>query len=222
MRKNSAFDIPEMPGLWRIHWQIHDRVLFSSFYTRHDQACLLWGAIAAVIFLVAQFLPLSWTTQTLFAASLTLVGVIGMLLLTWQFARFERLSWVLGSWAGLMLLGAIATYQAMFGGWAGVLMHICPLWLGLSGAGYLVTGIGMRSRLFLLLSGLHLLTISVLPLFPAWHPLITGGVISSSAFLIAEFQWDANGVCGYQTQALQHRSPSARIDSELSLSESAN
>jgi len=201
VRKRSAFDSPEMPGLWRIHWQIQDYVLYSSFYTRHDQACLLWGAIAALIFMSAQFLPISWTTQALIAASLTLVGIIGMTALTWQFVRFERLSWVLISWASLMLTGAITTYQGVFGGWNWALIHICPLWLGFSGIGYLLTGVGMRSRLFVLLGLIHLITITLLPLIPAWKPLTTGLVISLSAFLIAEFQWDANGVCGYQLQS---------------------
>lgn len=203
VRKKSAFEISEMPGLWRFHWQFYHIVVFSSFYTRHDQACLLWSGIVAIIFLAAQFLPLSWTTQTLLATALSLLGVVGMVGLTWQFVRLERLSWVLGSWAGLMLAGAIATYLGTFGGWNWALLNICPLWLGLSATGYLVTSIGMRSRLFLLLSIVHWLTISILPSFPYWNPLITGLVISGSAFLIAEFQWDANGVCGYQLAVLE-------------------
>lgn len=198
VRKRSAFDSPEMPGLWRVHWQFKDYVLYSSFYTRHDQACLLWGTIAALIFSSAQFLPVGWTTQVLLAASLTVMGILGMVGLTWKFARFERLNWVLSSWAGLMLTGAIATYEGVFGGWTWILVQVCPLWLGLSGIGYLVTGMGMRSRLFVLLGLIHLITITLLPFIPAWKPLATGLVISMSAFLIAEFQWDANGVCGYQ------------------------
>ncbi|MBF2025568.1 MAG: hypothetical protein IGS48_02210 [Oscillatoriales cyanobacterium C42_A2020_001] len=191
-----------MPGLWRVHWQLNNIVLFSSFYTRHDQACLLWSGIVAVIFLTAQFLPLSWATQTLVATTLSLLGVMGMVGLTWRFVRIERLSWVLGCWAGLMLAGALSTYLGTFAGWTWALVNMCPLWLGLSATGYCVTSIGMRSRLFLLLGVLHWLTIGILPYFPLWKPLITGLVISGSAFLIAEFQWDANGVCGYQMAAL--------------------
>ncbi|MDX2239761.1 MAG: hypothetical protein NW224_03655 [Leptolyngbyaceae cyanobacterium bins.302] len=189
-----------MPGLWRLHWQVNNRVIFSSFYTRHDQACLLWGIISAVIFTIAQYFSLDWTIQALIASTLTTGGIAGTILLTWRFAFLERLSWVLISWAALMLLGAIATYQGMFGGWYWVLMHICPLWLGLSGVGYLITSLGMRSRLFLLLSLVHLGAIALLPSFPSCKPLLTGLIISGSAFLIAEFQWDANGVCGYQMQ----------------------
>lgn len=202
-RKRSAFDVPAMPGIWRFHLQIQDKVLYSSFYTRHDQACLLWGIISALIFITAQFFPISWGIQTIVAFSLTGMGIIGMMQLTWKFVVFERLGWVLGSWAILMSSGAIATLQGMFGGWTWALINICPLWLSLSGLGYLVTSLGMRSRLFLLLSLIHLLGIMVLPSFPAWKPLITGFIISGSAFFIAEFQWDANGVCEYQMQPIE-------------------
>lgn len=198
--KKSAFEVPEMPGLWRFHWQINNKVLFSSFYTRHDQACLLWGIISAIIFTIAQFFALDWTIQALMASTLTTIGIAGTILLTWQFALLERLSWVLASWATLMLFGVIVTYQGMFGGWSWALIHICPLWLGLSGIGYLITSLGMRSRLFLLLSLMHVGMIVLLPSFPSWKPLLTGLMISGSTFLIAEFQWDANGVCGYQLQ----------------------
>jgi hypothetical protein len=204
--KKSAFEIAEMPGLWRVHWQINDRVIYSSFYTRHDQACLLWGTISALVFVMAQFFPWNWMTQTLIATALTLVGVVGTVGLTWRFALVERLSWVLGSWILLMLSGAIVTYQGIFGSWAWILPQICPIWLSLSGIGYLMTGFGMRSRLFLLLSLVHLAAIVILPYFPAWKPFITGLVISGSAFLIAEFQWDANGVCSYPIQTVEHQS----------------
>jgi len=189
------------PDVWQLHLKLGDHTIFSGFYNRHDQACLIWGAIAMVIFLMAQFMPINWMAQALFATILTCLGVVGMLFLTWSFARYERLSWVLASWTGLMLIGAIVTYQGMFGGWSWALIHICHLWLGLSGVGYLVTGMGMRSRLFLLLSALHFAAIALLPIFPGWNPLITGIVISLSAFFIAELQWDANGVCEYQAKS---------------------
>ena len=123
-----------------------------------------------------------------------------MIRLTWKFVWLERLGWVLGCWVVLMLTGAIATYQGIWGGWTWVLLHICPLWLCLSGLGYSVTGVGLRSRLFLILGVTHGLMLPVLEILPAWKPLLTGLIISGSAFLIAEFQWDANGVCGYQLQ----------------------
>lgn len=201
-RKRSAFEIQDAPGLWRIHWQVNQRVLISTFYTRHDQACLLWGAIAAGIFVTAQFLPFAWTVQALLASVSTIVGIVSMSLLTWYFVTSERITWVLGCWAALMLCGAIGTDLAVFFGWMPILINICPLWLWLNAAGYLLTGVGLRSRLFLLIGLLHLLAIGLLPHAPTWQPLITGVVISGSAFLLAELQWDANGVCGYQPQTL--------------------
>jgi hypothetical protein len=202
-RKQSADAIPDMPGVWRIHWCIGERTLWSSFYTRHDQACMLWSFLTAGIFAIAQFLPLSWTVQAIFSSVLTLFGVAGMVGLTWYFAQVERLNWVLYSWIALMLVGIFVTDLALFQHWGGVLLNVCPLWLGLSGIGYCITGIGMRSRMFILLGLLHGLAIWLLPLVAPWQQLTTGLVISLSVLSMAELQWDANGVCGYQTVAAE-------------------
>lgn len=198
-RKKSAFAIQNMPGLLRVHWQIRQFVILSTFYTRHDQACLLWGGVSSGIFITAQFLPVSWLVQAIIASTLTLLSVIGTVALTWNFTAVERLTWVLYSWISLMVLGALITDLSILLHWGTVLLHICSLWLGLSAVGYLITGWGMRSRTLLFIGLLHLFTISLLPYFMGWQPLITGIVISGSAFLIAELQWDSYGVCGYQT-----------------------
>lgn len=196
-RKQSAFAIEDLPGLWRVHWQIGNFIVWSSFYTRHDQACLLWGLISAAIFAVAQFVPLSWNTQALLSSVFTVFGVGGMVGLTWYFSQVERLNWVLYSWLVLMLSGIMLTDFSIFLHWGNVLLHICPLWLSLSAIGYLITGLGMRSRTFMLLAAVHLLTIWLLPYVAGWQQLTTGLVISCSVLLMAELQWDANGVCGY-------------------------
>lgn len=195
VRKPSALTIQPTPGLWRVHWQIKDVVLYSSFYTKHDQACLLWSVIAAIIFVSAQFLQVNWVTQTTIAAILTSIGVVGMVTLTWRFSILERLRWVLGGWTFLMGVGVLLTCASIFLGWGQVLMNICPLWLGLSALGYGLTGVRMKSRMFFVLSLFHLLAIALLPYAPTWQALITGVIISGSAFSIAEFQWDAEGVC---------------------------
>ena len=100
-----------------------------------------------------------------------------------------------------MLLGAVVTDLSRFLGWGRVLGHVCHLWLGVSGVGYLITGWGMRSRAFLLFAAIHLLTLQLLPAVGPWQPLTTGLVISGCALLIAEIQWDANGVCGHPIAA---------------------
>lgn len=196
-RKQSAFAICDLPGLWRVHWQINQRVILSTFYTRHDQACLLWAAVSALIFLTAQFIPLSWLAQAAIATGLTVICAGAMVALTFRFTVAEQLSWVLYGWSLLMLVGTVITDLSLLLGWGTVLGHLCSLWLGISGVGYLITGLGMRSRAFLLIAAVHFLTIYLLPTIGAWQPLATGMVISGSALLIAEIQWDANGVCGH-------------------------
>lgn len=196
-RKKSAFAIPDLPGLWRLHWQLFGITILSTFYTRHDQACLLWGVISASIFIMAQFVTLSWLTQAVLASVLTVVGIVGMLYLTWYFTKIETLSWILYGWAVLMGTGILLTDLGVFLGWGEVLMNICPMWLGLSAIGYGVMSFGMRSRAFLLISLLHLLTIGILPYVSPWQPLVTGFIISGSVFLIAELQWDADEACDH-------------------------
>lgn len=196
-KKQSAFAICDLPGLWRVHWQINQSVILSTFYTRHDQACLLWAAVSALIFLTVQFVPLNWFVQAAIATGLTIASVGAMVALTLQLTLQERLTWVLYGWSLLMLVGTAITDLSLLLGWGRVLGHLCPLWLGLSGVGYLITGLGMRSRAFLLIAAAHFLTISGLPAVGLWQPLTTGIVISGSALLIAEIQWDANGVCGH-------------------------
>lgn len=199
-RKESAFAIDDLPGLWRIHWQINQRVILSTFYTRHDQACLLWAVVAGMIFAAAQFLPISWTTQAMIATVLTLVAVLGMMRLTWRFTREEHIVWILYSWVFLMLTGTVITDLSVFLGWGEVLIRICPLWLGLSAVGYFLTGLGMQSRTFIGVSILHLLTVFLLPYVGIWKPLVTGILIGGTVLLIAELQWDSNGVCQRQNR----------------------
>ncbi len=202
-RKQSAFEIQDMPGLWRVHWQRGRFTFISTFYTQHDQACLLWGMTSAVIFVAAQFLPISWTTQTIFASGLTLIGIIGMIRLSWHFVSIEKIRWILYIWVGLMLSGCVITDLSLFLGWGRLLMQICPLWLGLTAVGYLCTGVGMRSRTIMILGFVHLFAIALLPHVGMWQPLTSGLVIGLSSLLLAELQWDADGVCGYQSVTIQ-------------------
>lgn len=199
-KKKSALEIAPAPGLLRIHWQIGEFTIHSSFYTKHDQACLLWSLLSGSIFVIAQFLPVSWITQAIFASGVTLVGIAGMIYLTWYLTAERRLAIVLFAWAGLMLLGAIVTDLSILLSWLPVLTHICAFWLSLSTIGYLITAIGMRSRAFFLAALLHLVAIGILPYVASWQPLTTGIVIGCSVYLIAELQWDSNGVCGHQVR----------------------
>jgi hypothetical protein len=195
--KQEALDYQDRQGLLRIYWQIGGKTLFSGFYTRIDQVFLLWGLITPTIFITAQFLPISWSIQALFWSSLTVLGTVGMGILTHFWVRVERLVWVLYSWIALMLFGSIVTDLSIFLGWGYVLIHLCPLWLGLSGIGYLATGIGMRSRTFIFTGIFHLLSIFLLPFVPAWQFLATGVVMGCSLLLLAELQWDMRSPIDY-------------------------
>ncbi len=62
-----------------------------------------------------------------------------------------------------MLLGLLLTDLGIFLGWGKVLANLCPLWLGMSGVGYFLTGLAVRSRTLLTASLFHLLGILILP-----------------------------------------------------------
>jgi hypothetical protein len=189
-RKQDALDVQDRIGLWHLRCKIGDRVLFSRSYTRIDQIFVLWGLITVTIFAIAQFSPINWMVQAYLWSGLTLIGIVGMGLLAWFWVTVERLCWVVYSWAGLMLIGVLLTDLSIFLGWWQLLQYLCPLWLGLSAIGYLLMGVGMRSRTFILTGILHLLGIGILPLVTSWQFLATGVVMACSLWFLAEVQWD--------------------------------
>ncbi|HEY9901069.1 MAG TPA: hypothetical protein V6D43_01350 [Candidatus Sericytochromatia bacterium] len=195
-QKPGALDFPDVPGLWRFHWQIGNFTLFSRFYTRLDQACIVWGLISTVIFAIAQFFPISWLTQAIWWSVLSVIGTVAMIALTPSWLRVEGLGWILDSWIFLMLLGVVITDLGIFLNWGTVLMYLCPLWLGLVAIGYVCTGVGMRSRALILMGLVHLLSIGILPYVGSWQFLTTGIIMGGSVLLLAEFQWDSFGTCG--------------------------
>lgn len=195
-RKQGVLDIPDLPGLWRCHWQIGNFIVLSTFYTRLDQACIIWGAISLVIFGTAQFLPISWITQAIWWSILSLIGTFGMMLLTPPWLKNEGLSWILHSWIILMLLGLVITDLSIFCSWGNVLIYLCHLWLGLVALAYVLTGLGMRSRTLMIIGVIHLLGIALLPYVASWQFLVTGMIMGASVLVLAEFQWDSFGTCG--------------------------
>lgn len=189
-RKQTALDLQDLCGLLKINIEVGNNQLFSRFYTRIDQALLLWGGIAFIIFTTAQFLPISWITQAYFWSILTLVATGAMVVLTRFWTKIEQLSWVTYLWGGLMLFSLVLTNLGIFASWGIILMNLCSLWLGSCAFGYFLTGLGLKSRLFILIGLIHLLTITVLPIIPGWQFLTTGLVIASSLVLLSEVQWD--------------------------------
>lgn len=189
-RKQHALDFQDRQGLLKLKLQVSNRTLFDNVYTRIDQVFVVWGLITALIFFTAQFAPIDWRTQAAFWSILTLAGTAAMSFLTYFWVRVERLRWVLYAWIMLMVVGVGITDYGIFYGSATVLMHLCHLWLGLSAVGYFCTGIGLRSRAFIMAGLFHILGIAILPLCIGWQFLATGLVMTANLLMFAETQWD--------------------------------
>ncbi|HEY9850589.1 MAG TPA: hypothetical protein V6D28_14075 [Leptolyngbyaceae cyanobacterium] len=194
-RKVTNVDLKKFPGAWRVHFKIGDTIVYSSFYTKLDQACILWGLISSGIFATAQFFPISWQLQAILWSVLTAIGTVATIDLTRSWFKEKRLRWVLYSWIILMLFGLILTDLSIFLGWGEVLLVLCHLWLGLVGVGYFCTGWGMRSRTFMMTGVIHLLSIFILPYVGFWQYLTTGIIMGGTILLLAELQWDSLGAC---------------------------
>ena len=67
-----------------------------------------------------------------------------------------------------------------------VLANLCPLWLGMSGSGYLGTRFAVRSPALLVASVFHLSGILILPYIGCWSFLFTGAVMVFSLLVLAE------------------------------------
>lgn len=186
--KSSAYE-----KVLHIQIKIQEKILFSSIYTCIDQVFIVWGLISAAIFFTAQFVPISWITQALIWSVFTLVGTLVMIILTYNWAKKEGLRWLLYCWSSLMVVGVLVTDGGIFLGWGWVLMNLSHLWLGLSVVGYLLTGLGMRSRAFLLAALLHFLGIAILPFVVGWQFLTTGLIMVLNLLLFAQTQWDDYG-----------------------------
>ncbi len=188
--KQPQLDVQDIEGLLKVHWKIGDITLFSGFYTRIDQAFLVWGLITLVMFTVAQFVPISWLTQAYWWSILSIAGTLAMIFLTRYWVWIEGIRWLLGCWTLLMLGGIGLTNLGIFWGWTWVLPHLCPLWLILCVVGYVATGFGLGSRAFILAGILHLATIPLCLSVLQWQFLITGLVMAGTLVLLAEVQWD--------------------------------
>ncbi|WP_088243047.1 hypothetical protein [Calothrix rhizosoleniae] len=189
-QKQEALDFQDLQGLLRLEWKIGNISLFSGFYTRIDQVFILWGLICAGIFITAQFLPISWYQQAIGWSVLTAIATVAMVMLTWFWVNVENLRWLIYSWVGLMCAGVAITDLGIFLGWGAVLMNLCPLWLGVTAIGYLLTAWGVRSRAFLLMTGIHLGGLVLLPYCGGWQFLTTGLIMGISLLVLAELQWD--------------------------------
>jgi hypothetical protein len=89
-----------------------------------------------------------------------------------------------------MLAGVALTDLGIFLGWGQVLLHLSHLWLGLCAIGYFCTGIGLRSRAFIISGLIHVLGIASLSYVAGWQFLATGLIMVANLFVFAESQWD--------------------------------
>jgi len=189
-RKQPSLDFPDRQGILKLKLKINNKTLFYNIYTIIDQVFVIWGLITAIIFFTAQFTPIDWIAQAIFWSILTVIGTVTMTALTHFWVKVEGLRWLLYSWVVLMLGGMTITDLAIYYGSPTVLMHLCELWLGLSAVGYFCTGIGLRSRAFIIAGLFHLVGIGILPLFIGWQFLVTGLVMTANLLMFAETQWD--------------------------------
>lgn len=203
--KQEELDFQDRQGLLCFNLKIGDKTLISAFYTRIDQVFILWGLITAQIFITAQFAPISWVIQAGLWTVLSLIGMVGMIVLTHFWVKVERLMWLLYCWAILMLIGVAITDFGIFFGCGQLLMCLCPIWLGLIGFGYFCTGIGMRSRAFSIASLIHFLGIVFLPFVGGWQFLTTGLVMTINLLVFAGVQWDMRPPIDYNLLTPEQR-----------------
>ncbi|MEG4857907.1 hypothetical protein QUB75_09720 [Microcoleus sp. K1-B6] len=189
-RKQLNIEVQDLEGLWQVQFPLGKDRFYSQFYTCLDRTCLLWSLLLIPIFGTAQFFSVSWMLQAGCWSALSLVGTAAMVSMTYSWVKIERLIWVLYGWVILMLLGLLLTDLAIFLTWGKVLANLCPLWLGMSGIGYLGTGLAVRSRALLAASLFHLLGILILPYTGGWLFLFTGAIMVFSLLVLAELQWD--------------------------------
>ena len=189
-RKQRDIYCQEYQSLVSLYLKIAGKTLYSGLYSCLDQVFIIWGLIVAAIFVTAQFLPISWTTQAIVWSILTLAGPLSMMILTHFWVKQQQLNWILYLWVMLMVSGVILTDCSIFLGWGWLLIHLSHLWLGLCSLGYIITALGLSSRALLLVGLGHLLGIFSLPYVMGWEFLATAGIMVVSLLVLAETQWD--------------------------------
>ncbi|MEC4868516.1 MAG: hypothetical protein SAJ11_20775 [Jaaginema sp. PMC 1078.18] len=188
--KPSPFEVPQRPGQLNFHWKIGSVVLFSTFYTRFDQACLVWGLLSGIIFIAAQFLAIDWLWQAVWWSVLTIIGLAATLAIVPDWVYQDRKGWIIHSWTLLMGTGLILTDLGIIYSWSWILTNLCQLWLIVVALGYVLTGLGLRSRTLIIIGTIHVASIVLLPYVATWQFLFTGIIMSLGSLALAQLQWD--------------------------------
>jgi hypothetical protein len=195
--KQLNMDVQELEGLWHVQFPLGKDRFYSKFYTCLARSCLLWILLLIPMFGTEQFFPVSWMLQAALWSVFSLGGTAAMVSITYPWVKIERLTWVLYGWVILMFLGLLLTDLGIFFCWQKLLANLCPLWLGISGIGYLGTGFAVRSRALLPASLFHLSAILILPYTGGWSFLFTGAIMGFSLLVLAELQWDMRHSINY-------------------------
>ena len=162
----------------------------SLYYTRLDQALMLWAIATAIIFFTAQFHAFDWHHQARVWSALSLSVLVATSIRAWPWAVALNIRWVVYLWAAITLVGLGLTDYGVYLSVGPILLSLCPLWLGLCALGYGITAIGMGSRALGGVVLVHLLAIGLVWMLPGWLFGITGGAIAGCLLILAQLEWD--------------------------------
>jgi hypothetical protein len=189
-RKSNNLNLDPQSKIWPVSWSIGKHQSYSTVYTSLDLACILWTLLLIPMFVTPQFFSVSWKIQAGLWSALSLVGLVAMVRLTQDWMKIKGVSWALGCWVILILVGLLLTDLGIFLAWGGVLANLCSLWLGLNALGYGFTGLVVHSRAIIAIGFVHLGAILVLPYVGVWQFLFTGCVMEFCLIVLAELRWD--------------------------------
>ena len=188
--KRALPGLEERAGLMTISWRSSGGRVFKTYFTRLDQALLLWGGVTSIIFLTAQFSSLDWLTQAFYDSLLTIAATAMTVCMTWQWASVKRVRWILGIWSIVMMSAiGLSDYSIVVGNGL-ILQHLCTGWLSACALGYFITAIGLRSRAMMLVGFVHLGAVAACGSFLPWQFLLTGSVLTCSLWMLGILQWD--------------------------------
>ncbi len=162
----------------------------SLYYTRLDQALMLWAIATAIIFFTAQFHAFDWHHQARVWSALSLSVLVATSIRAWPWAVALNIRWVVYLWVAITLVGLGLTDYGVYLSVGPILLSLCPLWLGLCALGYGITAIGMGSRALGGVVLVHLLAIGLVWMLPGWLFGITGGAIAGCLLILAQLEWD--------------------------------
>ena len=183
-------DPEERPGLIALSCRLPGGRVLETYFTRLDQALLLWGGVTAIIFLTAQFSYLDWLTQAFYDSILTISATAITVCMTWQWATVKQVRWILGIWSIVMVFAIGLSDYSIVAGNGLILQHLCTAWLSACAIGYFITAIGLSSRAMMLVGCMHLVTVAACWSFLPWQFLIAGSVLTCSLWMLGLLQWD--------------------------------